>query len=95
MVLLLLAQFASEKTAEEIIDRHLLNSGGIEKLSSIKNIYFEGVTTMGVGNCSIKITKEQSKFCCTEIISEEENIIWLVTERGYGRFSSKRPNFME
>ena len=95
IVLLLLAQFASAKTAEQIIERHLLVCGGIEKLTAVKSIYFEGVRTIGADSCQIKITKEQNKFCCTEVISGDENVFLLVTERGASQFFSGQPNFSE
>ena len=95
VVLLLLAQFASAKTADEIIERHLLACGGIEKLSAIQSIYFEGVTVEGAMEPSIKIIKAQNKFCRTEIITGEENAFLLVTKQGAWSLSSQRPGFAE
>ena len=93
VVLLLLAQFAAAKTADEIIERHLLACGGLEKLSTVQSIYFEGVKLEGAMEPCIKIVKEQNKFCRTEIITGEENAFLLVTKQGAWSFSSQRPGF--
>ena len=95
VVLLLLAQFAAAKTADEIIERHLLACGGLEKLSAVQSIYFEGVTGEGAVEPCIKIIKEQNKFCRTEIITGDENAFLLVTKQGAWSFSSQRPGFVE
>ena len=95
VVLLLLAQFAAAKTADEIIERHLLACGGLEKLSAVQSIYFEGVKMEGTMEPCIKIIKEQNKFCRTEIITGEENAFLLVTKQGAWSFFSQRPGFAE
>ena len=93
VVLLLLAQFAAAKTADDIIERHLLACGGLEKLSTVQSIYFEGITVDGAMESGIKIVKERNKFCRTEIVTGEENAFLLVTNMGAWSFSSQRPGF--
>ncbi len=95
VVLLLLAQFAAAKTVDEIIERHLLACGGLEKLSAVQSIYCEGVKEEGAMEPCIKIIKQLNKFCRTEIITGEENAFLLVTNQGAWSFSSQRPGVIE
>ena len=75
-VLFLVAiQFSGGKTVDEIMERHIRAIGGVEKLNTIKTIYFEGLITM-IGTTSlIKIYQTM------ENITEEKYLFtWKITD---------------
>ena len=95
VVLMLLAQFASAKTADEVVERYIVTCGGLEKLANVKSIYLEAVTQEGAEAPTIIIIKEQNKFCRTEMIKAAENAFLLITEKGAWAFSAQGQNFAE
>ena len=82
IILLLVAQFASAKTVDEIIERYLRARGGNDKLASVKSIYMEGTKEMMGKEIKIKITKEQDKLSRTDIETGEGKYIMLITDKG-------------
>lgn len=60
VLFLVAVQFASGQTVDEIIEKHIRQRGGFDKLAAIKSIYMEGIILM-VGNVEpIKIYKEKN-----------------------------------
>ena len=95
VVLILLAQFASAKTADEVVETYLLTCGGLEKLAAVKSICLEAEMEEGAEASTIIIIKEQNKFCRTEMIKAAENAFLLITEKGAWAFSAQGQNFAE
>ena len=75
-VLFLVAiQFSGGKTVDEIIERHIRAIGGVEKLDTIKTIYFEGLITM------MGITKLIKIYQTMENIEGEKYLFnWKITD---------------
>jgi hypothetical protein len=54
------------QTVEEIIGKHIDARGGMEKLSTIKTLYMEGVREMMGAEVPVRVYKEQDKLSRTE-----------------------------
>lgn len=60
VLFLVAVQFASGQTVDEIIEKHIRESGGFDRLDAIQSIYVEGIISM-LGNVEqIKIYKEKN-----------------------------------
>lgn len=46
VLFLVAVQFASGQTVDEIIEKHIRQRGGFDKLAAIKSIYMEGIISM-------------------------------------------------
>lgn len=58
---LVLVQFASAQSVDDIINQYITARGGKEKLASINSIYFEGTRQMMGNEVGVKVTKVQGK----------------------------------
>jgi hypothetical protein len=58
---LVLVQFASGQSVNDIIDQYVTARGGKDKLGSIKSVYFEGTRQMMGNEVQVKVTKVQDK----------------------------------
>jgi hypothetical protein len=75
VLFLVTVQFASGKTVDEIIEKHVRASGGFDNKNAIQSIYMEGIITM-MGNTNlVKIYKEQNEFAPTGF-----NMQWQITD---------------
>ena len=57
VLFLVAVQFASGKTVDEIIEKHIQGVGGFDKAYRIKSIYMEGVIKTSVASSFLKIFK--------------------------------------
>ena len=73
IILLLVAQFTSAKTVEDVIEKYLKARGGSNKLAAIKSIYMEGLIEKAGSQAIIKITMEQDKLSRINIAWPHEN----------------------
>ena len=62
VLFLVAVQFASGKTVDEIIEKHIQGIGGFDNAYRIKSIYMEGVIKTSAASGFLKIFKEQNKF---------------------------------
>lgn len=60
VLFLVTVQFASGQTVDEIIEKHVRQRGGFDKLAAIKSIYMEGIISMWGNVEPIKIYKEKN-----------------------------------
>jgi len=60
VLFLVAVQFASGQTVDEIIEKHIRQRGGFDKLAAIKSIYMEGIISMWGNVELIKIYKEKN-----------------------------------
>ncbi|MEP7143613.1 MAG: hypothetical protein ABI707_12115 [Ferruginibacter sp.] len=81
IILLLAAQFASAKTADEVIEKYIKARGGKDKLASVKSIYMEGTKEITGMKATIKIIKKQDKLSRTEIENGIANEFVLITDK--------------
>lgn len=58
---LVLVQFASGQSVDDIINQYITARGGKEKLASINSVYFEGTRQMMGNEVQVKVTKVQDK----------------------------------
>ncbi len=91
MILLLVAQFATAKTIDEVIEKYIRALGGKDKLALVKSIYLEGVNEMKGKELRVKIIKEQDKLSRTEFESSDANGFMLVTDKEGWRYFSQGP----
>ncbi len=69
LVLLLVAvQFASGKTVDEVIEKHIQSIGGFDKAYKIESIYMEGVIKTSTNLNFVKIVKQKNQYS-DELIS--------------------------
>jgi hypothetical protein len=80
LILLLVAvQFASGKTVDEIIEKHIWAKGGFYKLDEIQHVYMEGMITMMGNSGLIKILKVKN-----ELNPAGHDLQWKITsEEGH------------
>jgi len=62
VLFLVAVQFASGKTVDEIIEKHIQGIGGFDKAYRIKAVYMEGIIKTSAVSSFLKIFKEQNKF---------------------------------
>ena len=88
-VLFLVAiQFSGGKTVDEIIERHIRAIGGVEKLDTIKTIYFEGLITM------MGITKLIKIYQTMENIEGEKYLFnWKITDIADYEYQTSQSQF--
>jgi hypothetical protein len=77
--LLVAIQFAGGQTIDEIIEKHILAKGGLNKIDAIREMYMEGlVTVMGI-TISIQVAKHRDELNPSGI-----NMQWLMkNENGH------------
>ena len=76
VLFLVAVQFASGKTVDEIIEKHIRVKGGLDKLEAIQSIYLEGIITlMGIASL-IKIATVRN-----ELNPEGFNQQWQLTDQ--------------
>lgn len=81
ILLLVLVQFSSAQTADEIIDKYINARGGKDKLLSVKSILMEGRREMMGTEVQVKVIKEQDKLSRTEFEMSSTNGYLLVTDK--------------
>lgn len=81
ILFLVVAQFASAQTVDEIIDKYMAARGGKDKLLGIHSIYMEGMREMMGNEVTVKVTKEQGKLCRIEFEMGATNGFTLITEK--------------
>ncbi len=82
IVLLLVVQFASAKTIDEVIENYERARGGRDKLAALKSILMEGTREMKGGKVAVRIIKEQDRLSRTEIETVVGSGFVLVTDKG-------------
>lgn len=86
IILLLVVQFSSAKTVDDVIERYLRARGGMDNLASVKSIYMEGIKDNNGREVSVKIIKEQDKLSRFEIETGVANGFVLVTDKAAWTF---------
>jgi len=88
IVLMLVVQFSTAKTVDEVIEQYIRARGGRDKLSAVKSIYMEGMKETNGGNVQVKMIKEQDKLSRTEI---ENNVVVITAEEAWTFFPLVSP----
>ncbi len=89
IVLLLVVQFSTAKTVDEVIDKYIRARGCRDKLTAVKSILMEGMKETNGGNVQVKIIKEQDKLSRTEI---ENNVVVVTAEEAWTFFPLMSPD---
>ncbi len=81
ILFLIIVQFASGQTVDEVIEKYEAARGGKEKLAAVKSIYMEGSREMMGNEVTVKVTKEQGKLSRTEFEMGGTNGFMLITDK--------------
>jgi len=84
VLFLVAVQFASGKTVDEIIEKHIQVIGGFDRAYRIKSIYMEALVKTSATSNFLKIFKEQNKFSAD---FNDFNMQWQITDEE-DRFSA-------
>lgn len=90
---LVLFQFISAQSVDEVINKYIVSRGGFDKLKSLHSVYMEGTREMMGGKVLVKMTKVDGKLFRTDfefdgnsgytIVTPDRG--WTYTPMGYDR----------
>ncbi|MEO6187752.1 MAG: hypothetical protein ABIO82_02075 [Ginsengibacter sp.] len=66
IIALVLFQFTSAQSVDDVIKQYIKERGGIDKINAIQSIYFEGTREMMGSALMIKVTKVENKLLRTD-----------------------------